>query len=321
LITLSCEDGSGVSDVGADDLVPVDEDVDEGGAAAGCVDVRVSESLLYLFEDFGDGLCELRAFDLMFVNFGHVLDDELRDEVSEDAVPVGDGVEVGGAFCEVGLDEEAVLVDLVGVVDLHALPGAVGVALLHPPLLPRLLRSHCRREVRGRPLPLLQVDRRAAVVPRLVVQRLVGRPRLLGRLAEEGVGGVALDRQLRPVVLIEVVRLGGQRGLAAALRLQGRFLSRLAAQVLLVVKGHPFGVELHRPLDIFDWRFGPAVPRLVLFVERRIALAPLDEVLPESRVFQLLPQLFRPHQVVLQLLHILNIINDNIKLGNPEPPQ
>lgn len=46
---------------------------------------------------------------------------------------------------------------------------------------------------------------------------------------------------------------------------------------------------------------------LALLVDGSVALAPVDKVLSEARVLQFLTQLFRLHQVVLQLLHILNI--------------
>ena len=36
-----------------------------------------------------------------------------------------------------------------------------------------------------------------------------------------------------------------------------------------------------------------------------VIFSPIDELLPEARVLELLPQLFRFHKVVLKFLHIL----------------
>jgi hypothetical protein len=89
--------------------------------------------------------------------------------------------------------------------------------------------------------------------------------------------------------------------------MEGRLLAKLRAEILLVVEGCFFGVELHGALDIFDWRFGAAMARLDLFVDGGIALAPLDEVLSEAGIFEFLPELLRLHEVALKLLHILKL--------------
>lgn len=78
-------------------------------------------------------------------------------------------------------------------------------------------------------LPLLEVDGRAAIIPGLIVEGLIVAASLLllDRFCQERVGGVALDRLLRSVVLIVVKGLGCERGLGRSFELEGRFLSRL----------------------------------------------------------------------------------------------
>lgn len=135
------------------------------------------------------------------------------------------------------------MVDFIGIIDLDALSCAVGVSLLYLFLL-LLLLGHCGGEVGGGALSLLKVDGRAAIVPCLIVERFVVAAGflLLRGLAEEGIGGVALDWAFRSGVFIVVKGLGCERCLMGCFELERRFLSGLSANVFFVVKGGPFGV-------------------------------------------------------------------------------
>jgi hypothetical protein len=71
------------------------------------------------------------SFYLIFIDLRHILNNELRDKVTEGAMAVSYSVEIGGPICQISFNQQAILINLIGIVNLHALPSAIGVPLLY----------------------------------------------------------------------------------------------------------------------------------------------------------------------------------------------
>ena len=106
------------------------------------------------------------------------------------------------------------------------------------------------------------------------------------------------------VMLFMIKDFSGKGGSCTIFIIWDWFYWRLRLRILFCVRGCSFGIELHWSLNIFYWGFGSTVPVGLSLIEGSIAFAPLNEILPKSRIFQLLSQLFRLHEITLQLLHI-----------------
>jgi len=85
-------------------------------------------------------------------------------------------------------------------------------------------------------------------------------------------------------------------------------LAGLRAHVFLVVRGVALGVELDRPLYVFDGRPGPGMLGGAISLNGGVIFGPVNELLSETRVLELLAQLFWFHEIVLKLLHILKYL-------------
>ena len=91
---MSGQNGSGVSHVGAHNLIIVDEDANESRAAATDVDIGFGQSVLQLAENLRDAIIECSIFELVLDSFGYIFDQILRNQMPESSMPIGHSKQV-----------------------------------------------------------------------------------------------------------------------------------------------------------------------------------------------------------------------------------
>lgn len=140
-----------------------------------------------------------------------------------DSMSIGHREQIHIFFAQAGLDKQTILIHLVGIIDLHALPGSVRVLLLQP--FDLFFLCDCGGEVRIGLLRSLRFDANA-VVPRFVAERVVGRPAvtILEGLCQEGIRLISFDWQFRVIVPLSIGIFGSKCGLGGVLGRHSKFL-------------------------------------------------------------------------------------------------
>lgn len=169
-----------------------------------------------------------------------------------DSMSISNRIQIHIFFSQAGLDEQTILINLVGVIDLHSLSGAVRVLLLQS--FDFFLLSHCGGAVGVGFLRSLRFDAHA-VVSRFVAERVVGRSAvpILEGLGQEGIRLVSFDRQLRVIIPFCIGIFGGECGLGGVLGRHPKFLPGLSPHVFLISIGL-LELQLQRLLYLFSRR-------------------------------------------------------------------
>lgn len=203
-------------------------------------------------------------------------------------------IEIEVLFCQVRFDHEAILIYFIRISYLQSLSCSVRVALLE-----FFLSIWCH--LWGLFSPLV-INRSTTIVSVFIVQVLTSRFVLGPCFAKRSIWNVPFNCHLWSVHLVSsfdchwsTLTLFWDTMLA---------LDGLLSHIFLVTGVVAFSIELYGSLDVLDGWAGAWVFDGCVAMERCVVFGPVDEFLPEARVFQFFAEFFRFHKVVLQFLHI-----------------